>query len=721
MKNYSHQPDRDSMLRAISVITGIAVNVLLSYVTYQLNLPIYLDTIGTIVVSALGGSFPGIMTAVMTNLICALFNSESIYYSIVNALIAMWTVWFVREKTFRSIKNITIYIAVAGALSGVSSALIQWRVLLGPQDLLVTDSATSLSVATGLPVLVSFWLVNILMNLMDKGVSLLFALVALYVIPSDIRSRIRNSGWRQRPLSEKEIESLRLKDWNTRHSLKSRITMILLAMSLVLVIIMGWVGVRLYFDNEITEKTMIAENAARFAASVIKPEQVDEFIIKGENAPGYKETEELLYKIRDNAAGVEYLYVQRVEELGSVFIFDLDEKSGYEEYALYEDERGYAPGEFVAHEEEIKPYLSLLLAGEEIPSIETKNSWNWMVTSYYPVLDADGKCVCYAGADASIDYLSGYMRNFLLHVFLIMLGIFVLILTYGLWSTGIYMVYPIHSIVMGVEQFIQAGSEQAVQDEAVKKLRKLDIHTGDELEKLYDAICDMALNQTEQMRSIRRFSDATVKMQDGLIITMADLVENRDSDTGAHIQKTAAYVKIIVEGLYKKGYYAEKITPKFMSDVVRSAPLHDIGKIHIPDNVLNKPGKLTDEEYEIMKTHTTAGKQIIEKAINTMEGANYLKEARNMAAYHHERWDGRGYPEGLHGEVIPLSARIMAVADVFDALTSPRVYKKPFPLEQALDMMQEGAGSQFDPKCVEVFMDSLPEVKVILRKYNETM
>ena len=208
-------------------------------------------------------------------------------------------------------------------------------------------------------------------------------------------------------------------------------------------------------------------------------------------------------------------------------------------------------------------------------------------------------------------------------------------------------------------------------------------------------------------------------MQNGLIITMADMVENRDSDTGAHIQKTAEYVRIIVNGLKRKGYYAEKLTSKYMSDVVMSAPLHDVGKINISDAILNKPGKLSDEEYEIMKTHTTLGRNLLEKAISTISGENYLKEARNMAAYHHEKWDGSGYPEGLHGEVIPLSARIMAVADVFDALSSKRVYKPAFPLNQALEIISNGAGKEFDPKCVEVFMDSLDEVKRVLRKYKE--
>ncbi|MBP5661141.1 MAG: HD domain-containing protein, partial [Lachnospiraceae bacterium] len=380
---------------------------------------------------------------------------------------------------------------------------------------------------------------------------------------------------------------------------------------------------------------------------------------------------------------------------------------------------GDEPGTFLTIPEYALAYKSELLKGEKIEPIPVKIQRNMQIVVFHPVLNERGNSVCYIITEAHMDYMTKSMRDYLARIMFMMAGLFFLTLMYGFFITGANLVYPITSIVLAVEKFISAGSEQKKMDEALKLIRSLDISTDDEVEKLYYSISDMAANQTEQMRSLRRYTEATSKMQDGLIITMADLVENRDSDTGAHIQKMAAYVKIIVEGLKKKGYYAEKITPQFMSDIVRSAPLHDIGKINIPDNVLNKPGKLTAEEYEIMKTHTTAGEKIMEKAIKTVEGENYLKEAKNMATYHHERWDGKGYPEGLHGEVIPLSARITAVADVFDALTSPRVYKPAFPLEEALAMIQEGSGTQFDPKCVEVFMESLPEVKVILRKYNE--
>ena len=709
MKINSHRSTIDSRNRAFAVMIGIAVNILLSLITYGIGLPIYLDAAGTIGVAFIGGLFPGIMTAIATNVICNFFDNTAIYFGIVNALIAIYAAWFIREKHFRSIKNIAVFIVTAGFISGGISSFIQWEIFGKFSDASIQSLIDSFNIEEGFPKFLLFTLVNILLNIFDKGLSLGIALLVLHFVPQEKCIRIRNSGWRQRPLTVDEMKTMDSISKDIRFSMKQRMTSMILIVAFGIAITISVIGTHLYFENTKQEKTQNAINATKFAASVITPEKIDDYIRYGAETEGYAETEELLYKIRDNASDVEYLYVLQIRKDGCYVAFDLDT----------EDTPAYEHGDKIEFEEAFMPYLPALFEGEEIEPIESDDITGWVVTAYYPIKDESGKCVAYVGADVSLSYMAGYMRDFVLQIFLVLAGSFVLILAYALWVTGIYMVYPINNIVAGVQNFIDAGTEQEQLDEAVRNLRAINIHTGDEVEKLYHAICDMAVNQTEQMRNIRRLAENTAKMQDGLIITMADLVENRDSDTGAHIQKTAAYVKIIVEGLKRKGYYAEKITPKFMSDVVRSAPLHDVGKINIPDSVLNKPGKLTDEEYAIIKTHTTAGKQIMEKAISTVEGENYLKEERNMAAYHHERWDGKGYPEGLHGEVIPLAARIMAVADVFDALASPRIYKPAFPLEKALSIIQEGAGTQFDPKCVEVFMEALPEVKAVLKKYQQ--
>ncbi|HBA68420.1 MAG TPA: hypothetical protein DCZ40_03585, partial [Lachnospiraceae bacterium] len=190
-------------------------------------------------------------------------------------------------------------------------------------------------------------------------------------------------------------------------------------------------------------------------------------------------------------------------------------------------------------------------------------------------------------------------------------------------------------------------------------------------------------------------------MQSGMITFMAEVVENRDDNTGGHIRRTAAYVECIAKELKRQGVYSNILTDRYLSDMVIAAPLHDIGKIHIPDAVLNKPGKLTEEEFEIMKTHTTAGEELLTHAKAELGESGYLNTAVEMAAYHHEWWNGKGYPYGISGEEIPLCARIMAVADVFDALTSKRCYKNAMPLEKAYAIIREESGTHFDPAVVE--------------------
>lgn len=214
---------------------------------------------------------------------------------------------------------------------------------------------------------------------------------------------------------------------------------------------------------------------------------------------------------------------------------------------------------------------------------------------------------------------------------------------------------------------------------------------------------------------LRKYND----MQAHMITTMADIIENRDESTGGHIKRTAKYVEILAKELQKRGKYAKTLTDSYIGDMVMAAPLHDIGKIHISDAVLNKPGRLTDEEFALMKTHTTAGRELLEKARGDLGDIHYLNIAIEMAAYHHEWENGKGYPYGVTGGEIPLCAKILAVADVFDALTSKRCYKAAMPFDKASAIILEERGTHFDEEVVDAFIVSSEKIAAAMKKFDD--
>lgn len=201
-------------------------------------------------------------------------------------------------------------------------------------------------------------------------------------------------------------------------------------------------------------------------------------------------------------------------------------------------------------------------------------------------------------------------------------------------------------------------------------------------------------------------------MQEHMIFGLASLIETRDMETGEHIHRTSAYVRMIAENARKEGIYDDVIDDEFITRMYTLAPMHDIGKIMVSDTILKKPGRLTPEEYEEMKKHASVGGEAIRKALSGVTDENYLQFASDIATYHHERWDGTGYPSGLKGENIPLSARIMAIADVYDALISERCYKSAMSKEEALKTIEEESGSHFDPKLVKVFLNHTNELEI---------
>jgi len=208
----------------------------------------------------------------------------------------------------------------------------------------------------------------------------------------------------------------------------------------------------------------------------------------------------------------------------------------------------------------------------------------------------------------------------------------------------------------------------------------------------------------ETDKLIKKSLVAQHRLHNVTIGVIADLVESRDIITGKHIERTQGYLKILVDGLIRSGVYADEINTWDMSLLIPSAQLHDVGKIVISDVILNKTEKLTDEEFAIIKTHSSEGERIINEIIGKTEEDDFLIYARRFAGSHHEKWNGLGYPHGLAGEEIPLEGRVMAIADVYDALVSERPYKKAFTHEKAVEIITTDSGTHFDPNIVNVFL-----------------
>ncbi len=220
---------------------------------------------------------------------------------------------------------------------------------------------------------------------------------------------------------------------------------------------------------------------------------------------------------------------------------------------------------------------------------------------------------------------------------------------------------------------------------------------------------------------VNRRGQELAAIQDVTILAMASLAETRDSDTGNHIRRTQNYVRVLAQKLQTHPRFGYLLSDRTIDALYKSAPLHDIGKVGIPDRILLKPGRFTPDEFEIMKTHTTLGRAAIlaaEKQLG-ME-VDFLRHAKDIAYYHQEKWDGSGYPEGLQGEAIPVSARLMAVADVYDALISRRVYKEGMPHAQAVAIIRDGRGTHFDPDMVDAFLELEDAFQDIAAQFRDT-
>ena len=703
---------RNELLCFLAIVCGIAFNLACSSLNGLIpDSPIYLDSIGTIAVAGMAGYFPGIITGVATNILRIFFDPENPYYAILSAAIAIASAFFFGKKLYKKPVNIIwliLFLAVIGGIPGTWISRILWGTEI--DNPYIYELFRIFHKKVGIGDTLSAYLSNFAFDIADKTISVIIALLIMGFIPETIRNRLRNSGLRQDyvPADTRKASFSQM-----RRSISSGSVILILTVTIVSVGAVTWVSSVLFARYVQGQALKDAEHAIELVKNkdAIDPDDLRDCVNNGEASPAYEDIKDKLAEIRNGVTDVKNLFIVYPVEEGLRVVFDLSRQ---------EANKMYEYGEIAPYVEAFQPYKNDLLRGEDkIDPIRYDSSRGSLLLVLRPVNQVSGSLVCYIGVEvdkaANLDY---YQNDFIIRVLLITAALIVVVIAWSIRLSRYRLVLPINSMAYCANEFITDYNSRGVYDEA-RRISRLKISTGDEIENLYLAFRKMTVDTVAREQNIRKQSETISRMQSGLIVILADMVEHRDNDTGNHIKRTAGYVKLIMEGLKKRGYYLDQLTDTFISDVIQSAPLHDLGKIGISDTILNKPGKLTPEEFETMKQHTVIGGDILDRAISEIHGESYLREARNLAHYHHEKWAGGGYPEGLSGEDIPLSARIMAIADVFDAVSQKRVYKEAFTFEQSVDIIRKDSGTAFDPKCVEAFMDSLDAIREVLESDGE--
>ncbi|MCR4889534.1 MAG: HD domain-containing protein [Ruminococcus sp.] len=673
---------------ALLCITGLLINLLGTYICQKTGIPLYLDTVGTVFAAVCGGIFPGIVTAFLLTFTKGISDNDALFYCLVGIIMGVCGAIFSKRGFFRNpikaLEAIPVFILTAA----IPDSVITWYLYPEAQTTFIAQVISDIKTEGA-----------------DKALTILIVFVLYKLIPQKMKDGMKNSALFQAPLSN-EMRCAIKKRRCRKLSINVKIVFILGTAALIIAASSTVISFILFRDNTIKDHKSVALSIAQTAADAVDGDMIDEYLEKGESVKGYAETKEKLEMLRSTHSDVEYVYVYRIEKDGCHVIFDLDT----------EDTPGGKIGDIVEFDEDFKQYVPDLIKGRKVEPFISYGAFGWLLTSYQPVYNSSGDIVCYAAADISMNDISDILKRFLAQLISLFIGFFIVIIAISLWFVKSNILLPVNTMAYCAGDFAFNSGEDL--EEYIEQLKKLDIRTGDEIENLYLAFVKTTTDTLKYVEDIKEKNETISKMQNGLIMVLADMVENRDKCTGDHVRKTAAYAKIIMNQMKKDGMYQEELNDEFIANVINAAPLHDIGKIHVSDVLLNKPSRLTDEEYELMKKHTTLGSEIIDRAIEMVPDSVYLEEAKNLSEYHHEKWNGTGYPNGISGEEIPLSARIMAVADVFDALVSRRSYKEPFPFEKAMDIIKKDAGTHFDPLIAKAFVEAEDEVKIITERFQ---
>lgn len=683
------------LLLLITVVIGVGLNFLGRLLNTALGLPLYLDNVGTLLTAMTGGLVPGITVGFFSNLINGLNDPNSTYYAVVSILIAVAAVACTKKRIMTRFPQVLPVVLLFALIGVVVGGVLTW--LINGKDFgegYAVELAAKIGDTLSIGYVSSNLLSCFLVDLVDKAAVTAAAVPIYLLLPEKLLDYYRAQSWFLRKNTKGVAHIHKRTSLTVKMSVAIALSIAIAMLGAITTSILQYhkLTIRAYQDK--------GERVTALLAEMLGPREVEALLADGRDAEPYLGMTRELENVIQTSPEVRFIYAYRVRENDCLVVYDLDVPG----------QEADDPGTAVEYDGTIEKYSELFLAGEPVPADTTIDEYGWLYSVYRPVFDADGKLLCYAIADMSMERMINDEIAYLAKLISIFIAFLFLTGVYSIWLTRKAVIDPVNTIANAANRFSYDTPEARVQSR--KMVEALDITTGDELEDLYRAYRKTTEDMVDYIDEVQHKSNQISNLQNGLILVLADMVESRDKSTGDHVKKTAAYVAIILEQMRKEGIYANRLTDSYTYDVVHSAPLHDIGKITISDAILNKPGKLTDEEFDVMKTHAASGEVIIDQVIDTMrEESNYLNEAKKLAAYHHEKWNGTGYPKGLRGDEIPLSARVMAVADVFDALVSRRSYKGPYSVEKSLEIIKEGSGNHFDPLVVKAFLDAEPEVR----------
>ena len=508
------------------VVAGILLNLLFANIAKLLQLPFYFDCIGTIAAAVTGGFLPGVLVGFFTNIVSYIFNfyimgdheDVTLFYCVVSVLIALVAATFAQKKYFRIISaKMIIPIICFILLGGGLGSVISWG-LFG--DTLGEELASSLAGKIYMNVVKNaFWAqlyAGLIVDIPDKIISTVLAFIIYKFYPR-----------RFKPQRDRiDLAAMAKRGFSLSGKIIISVTLIFgLAATVVTTVSFS------QFRNTIFQtESEYAQDTAKYAASLIDGNNVDEYLRIKDNADGYYVTNKNLKLIWSSSDRIKFLYVYQFQQDGVHVVFDV----------ATPDEPAYETGEVVPYEDNVMEYKADLIAGKEIPVVQSRDQYGWLVTKYFPVYDYRGKAKAYVGVDVAMPNIGDVERSFTFKITTILMGFFITVLTGSVYLAKRYIVSPVNSLAKLAGDF--AYNDNEARKETLDSINAIEIKTGDEIEHLYKAMAKTTRDTVDFINETQRKNEAISTFQSGMISVMADLVESRDKSTGTHIKNTSAYV-----------------------------------------------------------------------------------------------------------------------------------------------------------------------------------